>query len=81
MARAGRKLPEEYIKNMIKEGDVLKNNRINFDEFLLLMDQDHKNKSFHSNGSFNDLTSLLSSPPKNSKLFKMELSEQDWKKI
>ena len=40
MARAGRKLPEEYIKNMIKEGDAMNNNHINFNEFLELMDQD-----------------------------------------
>ena len=52
MARAGRKLPEEYIKNMIHEGDISKNSKISFDEFLLLMDQDHKKESFHSNGSF-----------------------------
>jgi len=41
MARGGRKLPEEKIKIMIKEGDYDKNNVVSFKEFKNLMEDDY----------------------------------------
>lgn len=56
MARSGRKLPDEEIKLMIKEGDHNDNNKVDFNEFLLLMDHKQANESFLStNNSYDDL--------------------------
>lgn len=37
MARAGRKLPEEEIKKMIKEVDLTKDGKLSFEEFVHIM--------------------------------------------